>query len=215
MYFWRRKEPVVLPTPYVLSPSGMFEGNDGKWSTFFINIGDDGKNKSNGQNFRVLVSTSMGTTLVPQQTEWCSDESCAESRGIMPFEGSQSLGFDDSKSSQWQAAGTFNIPLPPWYTDQLQLDADGNSTKPAAVWGVDSVGLGESSSQSVILSEQYVVKYTVGNFFLGSLGLAVGTTGTPGATRPNFIENLYGGAHRIASRSFGYTAGAYYRESLF
>ncbi|CAA9959577.1 hypothetical protein PTMSG1_02994 [Pyrenophora teres f. maculata] len=213
MYFWRRKEPIILPTPYVLSPSGKFEGNDGKWSTFVINIGDDGKNKSNGQNFRVLISTSLGTTLIPQQTEWCSDETCAESRGIMPFEGSQSLGFDDSRSSQWQAAGTFDIPLPPWYTDQLQLDSDGNSTKPAAVWGVDSVGLGETSPQSFTLSDQYVVKYTVGNFFLGSLGLAVGRTGASGATRPNFIENMYGSAHRIASRSFGYTAGAYYRNN--
>ncbi|EDU48788.1 conserved hypothetical protein [Pyrenophora tritici-repentis Pt-1C-BFP] len=213
MYFWRRKDPIILPTPYVLSPSGKFEGNDGKWSTFVINIGDDGKNQSNGQNFRVLISTSLGTTLVPQQTEWCSDETCAESRGIMPFEGSQSRGFDDSKSSQWQTAGTFNIPLPPWYIDQLQLDSDGNSTKPAAVWGVDSVGLGETSPQSLVLSDQYVVKYTVGNFYLGSLGLAVGRTGASGATRPNFIENMYGSAHRIASRSFGYTAGAYYRNN--
>ncbi|CAN9285744.1 unnamed protein product [Alternaria alternata] len=60
---------------------------------------------------------------------------------------------------------------------------------------------------------QYVTQYAISNFFMGSLGLAVGSTGPPGAFRPNFIENMYGGAHKIASRSFGYTAGAYYRNN--
>ncbi|KAG9191289.1 hypothetical protein G6011_09377 [Alternaria panax] len=211
MFFMKRAEQIQLPpTPYVLSPSGKFEGNDGSWSTFFINIGDDGKNNSNGQNFRVLISTSSPATLIPQQTDWCNEpnpEDCAASRGIMPFGDGQSLGFDETKSSTWQTAGTYTIPLPPWFnTSALE-------GSPAGVWGVDNVGLGETSPQSVMLSEQYVVKYTLSNFFMGSLGLAVGSTGPPSALKPNFIDNLYGSAHKIASRSFGYTAGAYYRNN--
>lgn len=211
MFSKKRAEPIQLPTPYVLSPSGKYEGNDGSWSTFFINVGDDGKNNSNGQNFRVLISTSSPATLVPQQTDWCSDpspEECAANRGILPYEGRPSLGFDETKSSKWQTAGIYTIPVPEWYNETLQAE------EPAAVWGVDNVGLGESSPQSFILAEQYVVKYTVANFYMGSLGLAVGSTGPPGALKPNFMDNMYGSAHRIASRSFGYTAGAYYRKCI-
>jgi hypothetical protein len=212
MFSMKRAEQIQLPpTPYVLDPSGKYEGNDGSWSTFFINIGDDGKNNSNGQNFRVLISTSSPATLVPQQTDWCDQpnlEDCAASRGIMPFGGGQSLGFDGSKSNQWKTAGTYTIPVPPWFNTSA-LEGD-----PAAVWGVDNVGLGESSPQSLMLSEQYVVTYTVPNFFMGSLGLAVGSTGPPSALKPNFIDNIYGSAHKIASRSFGYTAGAYYRKCI-
>ncbi|KAI4960773.1 hypothetical protein J4E86_002398 [Alternaria arbusti] len=211
MFSKKRAEPIQLPpTPYVLVPSGQYEGNDGRWSTFSINIGDDGKNNSNGQNFRVLISTSSPATLVPQQTDWCyvpSPEECAASRGILSYEGRQSLGFDDDESPQWQNAGIYTIPVPEWYNDTLQAE------EPAAVWGVDHVGLGESSPQSFILTEQYVVKYTVTNFYMGSLGLAVGSTGPPGALKPNFLDNMWGSAHKIASRSFGYTAGAYYRNN--
>ena len=212
MFSKKRAEPIQLPpTPYVLIPSTQFEGNDGRWSTFFINVGDDGKNSSNGQNFRVLISTSSPATLVPQQTEWCSEpspEECAASRGILSYEGSQSLGFDDTKSPQWKNAGIYNIPVPEWYNDTLQAE------EPAAVWGVDNVGLGQSTPQSFILGEQYVVKYTVANFYMGSFGLAVGSTGPPGALKPNFMDNMYGSAHGIASRSYGYTAGAYYRKCI-
>jgi hypothetical protein len=215
MFSKKRAEPIQLPpTPYVLSPSGKYEGNDGRWSTFLINVGDDGKNHSNGQNFRVLISTSSPVTLIPQQTDWCSEpnpEECAASRGIMPYGDGPSLGFDETRSSQWQTAGLFEIPMPEWYSDGIQADT---SSKPAAVLGVDTLGLGESSPQSSMLTDQYIVGYTVANFFMGSLGLAVGSTGPPGALKPNFMENFYGSAHKIASRSFGYTAGAYYRKSM-
>ncbi|CAN9396433.1 unnamed protein product [Alternaria alternata] len=210
----KRAEPIPLPpSPYVLRPSGNFEGNDGSWSTFTINIGDDNKNNSNGQNFRVLISTSLGTTLVPQQTDWCDEpdvDACALSRGILPFRGQPSLGFNETESPQWQTAGTYTVPMPAWFnTSELQAD----SGKPPAVWGVDNVGLGESSPQSPMLASQYVVKYTFVNFFMGSLGLAPGSTGPNNALKPNFIDNFYGSAHKIASRSFGYTAGAYYRNN--
>jgi hypothetical protein len=211
MFSHKRAEDIQLPpTPYVLSPSGDWEGNDGRWSTFPINIGDDRTNSSNGQNFKVLISTSLGTTLVPQRVDWCTsptEDECAANRGIGSDGNSQSLGFDDSKSPQWKQVGIYNFPLPEWYNITVEGD-------PNAIWGEDNVGLGASSPQSFIMPVQYVTQYAISNFFMGSLGLAVGSTGPPGAFRPNFIENMYGGAHKIASRSFGYTAGAYYREYI-
>jgi hypothetical protein len=209
MFFGKRAETIILPSPYALKPSGSFDGDDGKWSSFVINIGDDGRNQSNGQNFRVLISTSGSATLVPQQTEWCASDACANDRGIMPFGPSQSWGFDDTKTTRWKEAGIYFIPTPPWWRE---IPISNGSTRPAGVWGVSTVGLGESSPDSVILEDQYVVKYTDENFYLGQFGLSVGSTGPSGGGKPNFIENLYGSAHKIASRSYGYTAGAYYRE---
>jgi hypothetical protein len=48
-------------------------------------IAGDGEGK--GQNFRVLPSTSLPIALVPAQAEWCKDEECWNSRGIMSFNG--------------------------------------------------------------------------------------------------------------------------------
>ncbi|KAF1944718.1 acid protease [Clathrospora elynae] len=210
MYFAKREQPLPLQLPYVLSPSGTFDGNDGKWSTFIINIGDDGSGR--GQNFKVLISTSSPLTQVPQQTAWCTTDDCARSRGIMLFDGSQSLGFNSAKSLQWKDTGKYTIPLPRWWPTADGLTVNG-SANPAAVWGVGSVGLGESSLQSDILINQYVVEYTVADFFMGSFGLAVGATGPLHADKPTFIDNFYGSAHKIASRSYGYTAGAFYRNN--
>lgn len=205
MFFEKRASSVsVLPKPYVLSPSGSFDGNDGDWSTFFINLGDDGS--GHGQNFKVLISTSSPITLLPEQTEWCNED-CAKSRGILAYDGKQSLGLQ--KSQSWKDAGLYNIPLPYWWTKDLTVDSNETLT---ATWGSENLGMGESSTQSPILAEQYVVKHTTKEFFLGTLGLAVGEAGPQGGTKPNFLNNFYQSGNMIPSASFGYTAGASYRK---
>jgi hypothetical protein len=209
MFFGKRAEPIRLPPPpYVVQHSGTFDGNDGKWSTFNINVGDDGNNNNNGQNFRVLISTSSPNTLIPGQTDWCNTEDCAKSRGIGFYDGKQALGLQ--KSPQWMDAGIYEIPLPNWWIDPLSPNESSNNT--GATWGQDNVGLGTSSPTSPILAEQYVIRYLVGDFFMGSFGLAAGNSGPPGGDKPNFLDNLYDSAQMIASRSYGYTAGAHYRK---
>lgn len=204
MHFQKRDEPLPLPpAPYVLSDSGVFDGIDGKWSTFLLNIGDDGSGR--GQNFRVLISTSSPVVLVPGRTEWCDDDDCAKKRGLELYDGKQPLGLQDS--AQWQDSDIYNVPQPDWWSDSYRIDqSDLNG-----VWGVDNVGLGASSPKSLILAEQYVVRSLVKDFFMGSFGLAVGAVGPPGGDKPNFLDN-FEAANEIASRSYGYTAGAYYRE---
>ncbi|KAF1829712.1 acid protease [Decorospora gaudefroyi] len=210
MFFGKREETIPYPPgPYVLTPSGSFDGNDGRWSSFNINIGDDGTNKSNGQNFRVLISTSSGVTLVPGQAQWCDDTDCAKSRGIGVYNGQQSLGLQES--STWQDAGIYSIPLPDWWTDTLAIDS--SNTTAGGIWGLDNVGLGLSSPESPILQGQYVVKYLIQNFFMGSFGLAAGSSGPQGAVKPNFLDSLYNSGVMIASRSYGYSAGAYHRNN--
>lgn len=120
----KREEPLPLPqAPYVLSDSGQFDGDDGKWSTFLIDIRDDGTGK--GQNFRVLISTSSPVTLVPGQTEWCENEECAKRRRLEIYNGKQPLGLQDS--AQWKVDNLYNVPLPPWWSNDYRIDQS-NST---------------------------------------------------------------------------------------
>jgi hypothetical protein len=202
MFFKKRDDQNTngtAPGPLVVEPSGDFDGNDGKWSTFYINIGDaDGS--GSGHNFKVLVSTSSAETLVPSQSEWCSSD-CAKERGIQIFNGEQPLGFDTGSSSSWKKSGLNNIPLPEWWSG-----GERNGT-----WGSDNVGLGESSKESIILTEQVVVTYTFRDFYLGSFGLAAGSVQAGSSVNYPFLYNL-AKAGTIPSVSYGHTAGASYRE---
>lgn len=203
----RRATTVPLPTPLAVRPSGKWDGNDGSWSTFIINIGDDDAS-GDGQNFRVIPSISSGVTLVPQQVGWCQED-CPGLRGVETFNGRSSLGFD-SNVGDWVDAGLYNIPMPYWFSSNLTKDPSGN---PGGIFGVSSIGLGESSGLSTVVTDQYVVKYQAEDFYLGWLGLTVGTNSAGQGSRSNFLDSLYGtGNNTIMSRSFGYSAGAHYSK---
>ena len=202
----KRVDPLPLPPqPFVVSTTGTFDGDDGKWSTFFINLGDD--NSAHGQNFKIVPSTSSPLTQVPAVADWCNED-CAKSRGLLLFGRDQPRGYIES--TFWKRAGIYNIPLPYWWSNGITSNS---SSSLNATWGTENVGLGESSSQSYIIPDSYVARYGFKDFFLGSLGLAAGATGSPDAAKQNFLDSFYG-AHWIASLSYGYTAGAWYRKLL-
>jgi len=192
---------IELPhPPQVVPPSGVFDGNDGKWSTFNINVGDSLAN-GKGQNFRVLISTSSPLTLVPAKAEWCDTE-CAPERGIEIFNSRQSSGFDSTVSTTWKELGTYALPLPNWWS----------GTNPNGTWGLEYVGLGQTDPlKSPILADQMVVKYTVKELFMGTFGLAAGSVSAGSGSRAPFLPN-FAGANQTPSTSYGYTAGAAYRE---
>ncbi|KAF2636304.1 acid protease [Massarina eburnea CBS 473.64] len=188
------------PKPYVLAPSGKFDGNDGKWSSFNINIGDDATGR--GQNFRVLISTSSPVTMVPAPSpNWC-DQDCSSKRGAQVFDGKPSSGFETQSShGPWQELGIFNTPLPDWWSQNLSN----------AVWGSENVGLGESSALSLILPKQNVLLNQGQELFMGSFGLANGAVGTGTGAKTTFLVD-FDNADQIPSMSYGYTAGASYRN---
>jgi hypothetical protein len=190
--------PPTVPTPVSLGASGDFDGNDGKWSTFFVNVGDDGSGQ--GQNFKVLISTSSPLTLVPNQANWCTQD-CASKRGVQIFDGSQSSGFDPQSSKAWSDVGIYNIPLPHWWSDGVVN----------ATYGSDNVGLGASSKDSKILSKQYVGRYDSRKLFMGSFGLSQTYISTGGGSQPPFLVN-FAESQNIPSISYGYGAGASYRK---
>lgn len=201
MFFRKRDNATIIlpPQPVSLVPSGEFDGNDGKWSTFYINVGGDGEGR--GQNFKVLISTSSPLTLVPQQAEWC-DQTCAENRGVGIFDSKQPLGFESESSVGWKDSGIFTIPLPDWWSGNKNL---------SGTWGTTAVGLGEASKESKTLADQFAVEYTFNDFFMGSFGLAAGAINPGSGAKSPFITN-FEAFNQIPSISYGYTAGAYYRK---
>ncbi|OAL05442.1 acid protease [Phaeosphaeriaceae sp. SRC1lsM3a] len=78
-------------------------------------------------------------------------------------------------------------------------------------WGLTNVGLGQASKQSLTFQEQYVAKYYFEDFFLGALGLSVGQISPAGTAKPTFLSNL-AATNTVASSSYGFTAGASYRN---
>lgn len=205
MHIEKRADTVIAPPlPVSITPSGEYDGNDGKWSSFFINVNSDDQGK-NGQDFRVLVSTSSPLVLLPGQTGWCNID-CAAKRGVFS-DGQQAFGVG---ASNWEGAGNYDVPLPYWYAESMST---GNSSF-AGAWGKTNVGLGRSSADSLVVAGRYAVKYLYEDFFMGSFGLAQGQIGPPLATLATFLTQ-FAGENQIASSSYGYTAGAYYRKLLF
>ncbi|KAF2627451.1 acid protease [Macroventuria anomochaeta] len=204
MHLQKRVDVTTIPLPKVVPTSGDFDGNDGKWSTFLINVNSDNQGL-NGQDFKVLVSTSSALTLLPAPNEQCNPD-CAAKHGVLTYNGKQVTGVQESEN--WQDAGILSIPLPYWYSN----DYTGYNSTPRGVWGTTNVGLGHSSAQSLVNPGLYAVKYTSNAFFMGSFGLAAGEVGGQGATKPTFLSQ-FKDLQTIASPSYGYTAGAWYRNN--
>ncbi|OAF98839.1 acid protease [Paraphaeosphaeria sporulosa] len=191
--------------PLVVSTTGKWRGNDGSWSTFYINVGD-GDNNGSGQNFEILPSTHFGVTVLPYPSSWCSTD-CAENRGIGTVNGNQTNGLDTDDTTTWKTRGTYDLDLPYWW--------QGNNTAgagPAGYYGLDYVGIGPASSKSYKAPQMYVAATTSKDFYIGQFGLGPGAsnlgggTGTPVDSIITFLKQ-----HRIIpSVSYGYTAGAKY-----
>jgi hypothetical protein len=210
MQFSKRDDPNATnqlpPRPLVAKYTGDYDGNDGKWSTFWINVGSDGK--SDGQNFKVLVSTSSPITLLPMEAGWCGED-CAKARGVDQFGTTQPLGLNTENNWDW--FGIYDIPMPYWYTNNF---LGSRNDTPTALWGVQNVALDRSSSQAYGIANRYVAGYTTRDPYIGSFGLAVGAASPGGASKTTFFTELVAAKQPrlIASSSYGYTAGASYRE---
>ncbi|KAH6642121.1 aspartic peptidase domain-containing protein [Boeremia exigua] len=206
MHLRKRVDTIALPPPPIsVAPSGDFDGNDGRWSSFFINVASDTQGL-NGQNFKVLISTSSSLTLLPARTEWCNSK-CAAERGVALYNNEQVLGVQ--LSGQWADAGIYEVPLPYWYPKEAI--STGNGTLGGS-WGKTNIGLERSSPSSLVIAERYAVKYIFEDFFMGSFGLAVGAVGPSQGSIPTFLTQMEDDG-QIASSSFGYTAGAWYRNN--
>jgi len=189
----------TVPAPYVALPSQDWDGNDGSWSTFSINVG------SPGQDFNVLVSTSASATFIPVPEGCPSTEpaNCASLRGVQSFSGASSPGFQPNLSSTWTTIGIYSLDL------EAHLNYSGNG-----LYGYDRVGLGTAQEKSGLSLERQVVAGVADkDYFLGLFGLGAQPSSFSSASEPipSFLQSLRNQS-LIPSLSYGYTAGASYSE---
>ncbi|KAL1597725.1 hypothetical protein SLS60_008211 [Paraconiothyrium brasiliense] len=204
MFLRKRADTVNFTAePRVVDTSGNWKGNDGEWSTFYINVGDK-DNDGGGQNFEVLPNTQSGLTILPYTTGWC-DTDCAASRGVGIVNGNQEPGLVISPdSTTWKGTGTFNLSIPALY----------NVTDNGGIAGLDYLGIGKGSKDSWVAQDVLIAGSTSEDFYLGQFGLSAGATNPGGGQGAiaSFIQK-FNNTGVIPSVSYGYAAGAKYKRN--
>jgi len=185
------------PEPFVFSPSQVWDGNDGRWSSFIVRVGTP------EQTFRVFPATSGHETFLPVP-EGCIEtdpSNCGSLRGAYPFNGKESNGYAVNASSTWKDIGLYNLA----FGDNLGMSDNG-------MYGFDTLGLTLQNSGGLTLDGQVVAGIATKNFYLGLFGLGPKPSNFSDFEYPQatFMKNLKD-QNKIPSFSFAYTAGAAYR----
>ena len=186
------------PQPISWQPSSFWDGNDGSWNTFIVEVG------STPQSFRILPSTAGQETWVPLP-EGCNSVTpsdpgyCGYLRGTVPVDGTNSSGFATNESSTWQDIGLFTLDA-----QENNLGYGGNG-----LFGFDTVSWGNSSN----LTGQVVAGIATQDYWLGVAGIGPKTTNFTIFNDPisSYLSNLVNSS-QIPSHSWAYTAGASYRN---
>ena len=193
-----RAQTSSIPSPSVFEPSQAWDGNDGSWSTFIIRVGTP------EQTFRILPATNGQETWVPvpQGCLTSDPNSCGNLRGVEPFKDAPSSGFQVNASSTWVANDFYNL------VSERNLNYSGNGE-----YGFDTVRL-ETQNGGLSLASQVVAGIATNDFYLGVFGLGPKPANFSDFTdpKPSFMKNLIDQS-LIPSLSFGYTAGAPYRNT--
>ena len=188
------------PLPIVFSPSQLWNGNDGNWSSFVIRVGVP------EQNFRVLPSAATGELIVPHalgcQSSDGDPSDCAARRGV--FDSNHKQGFVPNASTSWQEEGIFDMGLEP----KLGF-AD------SALYGRDNVGLMIQNSGGPVLENRIVGAVRQMPFFVGFFGLSPLASNFTDFSRPqrSYLTTLRD-ERQIPSLSYAYNAGAHYSKLL-
>ncbi|KAF7510996.1 hypothetical protein GJ744_005542 [Endocarpon pusillum] len=185
-----------LPTSRVsaqinLAPSQNWDGNDGPWSTFEVQIGTP------PQVARVLMSNLDSSLWVPVP-EGCNKNDppdCPEQRGGL---------YSYNDSSTWKESGLYALPL----QARSFLGYSGNSKI-----GVDNIMLGGIGSGAPSIGTSVVTGIVEKDFFLGHLGLNHRALNISNLTDQHRspLTSLFEDK-KIPSLTWSYTAGAYYRD---
>jgi hypothetical protein len=179
-------------SPINFTPSQFWEGNDGSWSSFAIRVGTP------AQVFRVFPSTAGQETWVPLP-EACMEidlSNCAQSRGAI------GKLFQTNESLTWKEIGIYDLSL------ESELGYNGNG-----LFGLDNIGLQVPNSGGVDLEGQVVAGIITNDFYLGVFGLGPKPVNFTNLNYPvPSVLQSFKEQGKIPSLSWGYTAGAFYRE---
>ncbi|KAH0547960.1 hypothetical protein GP486_008299 [Trichoglossum hirsutum] len=176
--------------PISVPPSQYWDGSDGPWATFALQLGTP------SQNVRLLCSTS-GSSIWPVLPQGCAagdPNDCPTRRGFT---------FKSNASLTWTEVGLFELPL----VAERPLGYTGNGD-----FGFDNVTVGWQGYGGPTLEHQVVAGIATKNFsWMGMLGLTShGTNFTDfNDPQPSLLTSLKSKG-LVSSSSWGYTAGAPY-----
>lgn len=183
------------PGPIVVAASQEFDGNDGPWSSFAIQVGTP------AQTVKVLISTASYQTWVvlPQGCTSKDPSNCESSRGEI---------FHPDQSRTWiknnfTANGTFSFPL------ESNLGYVSN-----AEYGYDTLTLGWKGSGGSPLQHQVVAGIATKDFYMGLFGVNPRPSNFTNfdETVSSFMSDLKNQS-MIPSLAYAYTSGNQYRAN--
>lgn len=186
-------------------------GNYAKSPSFYVHAGTP------PQHFQVLPPLNSQTIYISRASdcESISITNCSASRGAEVLTSnsssatSTSYGFQPNASTTWQELGQYKLK------PGTQFELDGTS-----LYGYDSVGISfvGNANDNLTLEGQAVGAYStpseigLSRLWLGRLGLSQSDMTINDMVRPvSFLHALKQKGH-IPSLSYGYQAGAAYRE---
>lgn len=190
---WRRQSnDANTPNAISIAPSQYWEGNDGPWSTFPLQVGTGAVGGL--QNVRVDISTAA-TAIWTVGAQGCPTDfgsGCANSRGGL---------FLPNQSLTWTPNSIYQTGL----EMNLGLDSSGYV-------GFDKATLGWQGSGGPTDEHSIIWNLADGNWWQGVFGLNPRPTNFTTFTDPqtSFIQTLVNN-QKIPSTSWGYTAGNQYR----
>ncbi|KAF4554966.1 Eukaryotic aspartyl protease-like protein 1 [Elsinoe fawcettii] len=174
--------------PISFAPSQYWEGNDGLWSTFPLQVGTP------PQVVRVIPSTAgyNNWVIAPRGCPASYPDTCPDERGAL-------YNFNDS--STWRSRSIFQLGL----NQNLGYDATG-------AFGFDKVTLAWQGSGGPTDDNAIVASYQGSQYWLGIFGLKPQATNFTTLNEPqtSFMNRLRD-RNLIPSLSYGYTAGNRYR----
>ena len=190
---WRRRDNSdKIPSAISIAPSQYWEGNDGPWSSFPLQVGTG--DVGGLQNVRVLVSTA-GTAIYTVGAEGCPagyTVDCATERGGL---------FLRNQSLTWTPNSIYETGL----DMNLGLDTSGYA-------GYDVATLGWQGSGGPTVEHSILWNLATSMYWLGIFGLNPRPTNFTTFTDPqtSYMQTL-ANEKKIPSVSYGYTAGNQYR----
>lgn len=208
------KRAEAFPQPYSVQSSGLFDGNDGNWSTFYIKIG------SPQLEFRALVSTSSYYTRIVSANGCRSNNAVISGCPNLRGEDGTNTGYDESASTtrDQTTVGDYQFDI-----NQLYLPTDATFGSPPdsvngsyqmnnnGTFDVDQMQFtsGAANVQPLTMNETALGGIVQTSFFLSEIGLGLGSTLIGKDSIPSLLDNLFN-TSLIPSKAFAYTAGAFY-----
>lgn len=191
-----RKRGTTSSKPISVPPSQSWDGNDGLWSSFPLQVGHP------DQDVRVFPSTAAAATWVVTADGACPD-------GIPLPQGTGTSKCADSRGRLFNENTTVTFVPNSKYT----LGVEANLGLDSAVsYGYDTITLGWQGSGSPTLEHQIIAELADPRYWIGSFGLNPRPTNFTSFVnpQPSAMQTLRTN-EQIPSVSYGYTAGAHYR----